>query len=76
MAYRDFIIDHSFEKVVNCFLMPTENSSVTVRGEVRLGMISNFDPELQDIKVRFIPAKKAYDLYLSDSEMDLDELML
>lgn len=76
MAYRDFIIDHAFAKVVNCFLMPTENSSVTVRGEVRLGMISNFDPELQDIKVRFIPAKKAYDLYLSDSKMDLDELML
>lgn len=62
LAYQKFIEEHEFASVKNCFLLPTENSEIEDKGEVRMEILSNLG--LQNIKTRLIPADKAYDLYL------------
>ena len=60
--------------VHNCFLMPTENDEIENKGEVSMEMLSNLG--LKNIQVRFIPAKMAYDIYLSGQKMDIALLKL
>lgn len=74
LAYQKFIDEHEFSAVKNCFLLPTENNEIEDKGEVRLNMLANLG--LQDIKVRFIPATMAYDLYLSGRKMDIEMMNL
>ncbi len=74
LAYQKFINEHEFTSIKNCFLLPTENSEIEDKGEVRMEMLSNLG--LQDIKTRLIPADTAYDLYLSGRKMDIDILKL
>lgn len=74
LAYQKFINDHGFKEVKNCFLMPTENTDVELKGEASMEMLSNLG--LQNIKVRFIPATMAYDHYLSGRKMDVSVLEL
>lgn len=74
LAYQKFIEKHEFSAVINCFLLPTENNDIEDKGEVKLEMLANFG--LQDIKIRFIPASMAYDLYLSGRKMDIGILKL
>ena len=69
LTFQRFIIEHGFTEVKNCFLMPTENKEVELRGEVSMEMLSNLG--LQDIRVRFIPATMAYEHYLSSRKMDI-----
>ena len=73
-AYRQFIIDHGLKQVKNSFLMPTEKSIVENMGSVRMNMFASMG--LQDINVRYIPASRAYDLYLSGNKFDINELQL
>lgn len=74
LAYQKFINDHGFRKVKNCFLMPTENNDVELKGETSMEMLSNLG--LQNIKVRFIPAIMAYDHYLFGRKIDINVLEL
>ena len=74
LAYQKFVNEHGFAAVKNCFLMPTENVEVELRGEVSMEILSNLG--LQNIKVRFIPAIMAYDHYLSGRKMDISVLKL
>ncbi len=74
LAYQDFIKDHGFTDVRNCFLMPTEEDMVVNRGIVSMKMLSNIG--LKDIEVRMIPARMAYTLYLSEKRMDINLLGL
>ncbi len=74
LAYQQFIKDHNFSSVKNCFLLPTENNKIEDKGEVRMEMLSNLG--LQDIKTRLIPATMAYELYLSGRKMDIESLYL
>lgn len=74
LAYKSFIEGHNFTTVKNCFLMPTENDEIEDKGEVSMEMLSNLG--LQNIQVRFIPAKMAYEYYLSDRKMDIAKLGL
>lgn len=74
LAYKKFITDHVFEAVRNCFVMPTEGEIVENRGEAALSMLS--DLGLQNINVRFLPAKMVYDYYLSNKKMNIDILSL
>lgn len=74
LAYQKFIADHGFAEVKNCFLMPTENKEVELRGEASLEMLSAMG--LQNIKVRFIPATIAYEYYLSGCKLDIGILDL
>lgn len=74
LAYRTFIEDHNFSKVKNCFLLPTENDCIEDKGEAKLEMLENLG--LQNIKIRFIPATMAYDLYLSERKINFETLNL
>ena len=74
LAYQNFIIEHGFSVVKNCFLMPTENSEIEDRGEASMEMFSNLG--LQNIKVRCLPADMVYDHYLSGRKMDIGTLRL
>lgn len=74
LAYMDFISEHGFTKVRNCFLMPTEKDDIEFKGVARMNMLAKLD--LQDIQVRFLPAKMVYELYLSGQKMDIDKLEL
>ncbi len=74
LAYQKFIMDHGFAEVKNCFLMPTENKEIGIRGEASMEMLSNLG--LQSIKVRLIPAAMAYEYYLSGRKMDIRLLEL
>lgn len=74
LTYQQFIIDHDFKNVKNCFLMPTENKEVEDRGEASMKMLS--DLGLQNIKVRFIPATMVYEHYLSGRKLDISTLGL
>lgn len=74
LAYQQFIKDHEFVSVENCFLMPTEEREVIDKGEVSMKMLRNLG--LQDIKVRFLPATIAYEYYLSGRKMEIEMLHL
>lgn len=74
LAYQRFIDDHEFKSVTNCFLMPTEEEEVIDKGEVKMDILSGWG--LQDIKVRFLPAKMAYEYYLSGKKMKVEDLGL
>lgn len=74
LAYQRFIEEHGFSVVRNCFLLPTENNHIEDKGEVRLEILANLG--LQDIKVRFLPASMAYDLFLSEKKLNLDRLKI
>ena len=74
LAYQKFIAEHAFASVKNCFLMPTENPTVEVRGEVSMRMFHELG--LQNIQVRFLPADMAYEYYLSGRKMEIDILEL
>lgn len=74
LAYKEFIKDHEFTNVENCFLLPTENSEIKDSGEVSMKMLSLLG--LKNIKVRFIPADMAYDYYLAGDKMDISNLKL
>jgi len=74
LAYQKFISDHGFSVVKNCFLMPTENKEIEDHGEASMEMLSSLD--LQNIKVRFLPADMVYDYYLSGKKMDIGLLRL
>lgn len=74
LAYQKFINDHEFSAVKNCFLLPTENDCIEDKGEAKLKMLENLG--LQNIKIRFIPASKAYDLYLTERKINFETLNL
>lgn len=74
LAYQRFIIDHEFKSVKNCFLMPTENKDVEDRGEASMEMLSGLG--LQNVKVRFVPARMVYEHYLSGRKLDISILGL
>ncbi len=74
LAYQEFIGEHEFSSVKNCFLMPTENDYVVDKEEVSMQMLTNLG--LQSIKVRFLPAIMAYDNYLSGRKLDIYLLKL
>lgn len=74
LAFKDFINAHHIKKVYNCFLMPTEQDKIIIKGTAKMSMLENLG--LENIQIRLIPAVKLYDHYLSDSHMDIKELML
>lgn len=74
LAYQQFIKDHEFTAVRNCFLMPTEMDMIIDKGESSLLFMKNLG--LENIKVRFLPAALAYAYYLSGQKMDIGDLKL
>lgn len=74
LAYQQFITDHGFRTVKNCFLMPTEKQEIEDKGEVSMKMFERFG--LENNKVRLLPVGEAYECYLSGRKMDIEELRL
>lgn len=74
LAYQQFIHDHGFSEVKNCFLLPTEDNTVIDKGEVSMQMFSSLG--LQNIKVRFLPAAIAYEHYLTGRKINISILNL
>ena len=74
LAFQKFISDQGFTEVKNCFLMPTEEDEVIDKKSVSMNMLSALG--LQDIEVRFLPAKEAYDHYLTGKHLDVKLLRL
>lgn len=74
LAYKQFISDHGFTNVKNCFLLPTEEDKVINKGNAEMKMLSALG--LNSIQVRFIPAAEAYECYLSGRKMDIGRLEL
>lgn len=76
LAYKNFIFEYGFDKknVRNCFLMPTAKATVEDMGTVTMKMFAAL--ELQDIRVRYIPASIAYEHYLSGNKIELNLLDL
>ena len=54
--------------------MPTGESEVINKKTVHMGMF--FSLGLQDIEVRFLPARIAYEYYLSGKHIDIEMLLL
>ena len=74
LAYQNFIKEHGFARIRNCFLMPTEENEIISKGEVSMKMLESLG--LQNIKVRFIPAKMAFEYYLTGRKMNIELLKL
>lgn len=74
LAYQRFITDHGFLIVKNCFLLPTEGEEVVDKKNVHMDMFSLLG--LQDVEVRFLPAKVAYEHYLTGKHLDIGLLKL
>ncbi len=73
LAFMDFINEHSINNVTNCFLLPTEQSNVMDKGEVKLQMLHNLG--LQNILVRFVPASMFYEHYLSGKKVNVNRIL-
>lgn len=74
LAYQKFIEDHGFTEVKNCFLLPTKENNVTDKGTASMNILGNLG--LENIRVKLLPASKAYSYYLSGRKMDISELEL
>ena len=72
MAYKEFVSDQGFKKVVNCFLFPSEGASVEDKGQVSIKMLS--DLGLEPIRIKLLPAKVFYDHYLAKTHFDPNSL--
>lgn len=73
-AYKQFIKDHHFTKVKNCFILPTEEDHVIIKGHVSMQMMESL--HLENIAVRLLPATQIYDYYLHNKQIDLSTLSL
>lgn len=74
LAYQNFIKEHGFARIRNCFLMPTEENEIISKGEVSMKMLESLG--LQNIKVRFIPARMAFEYYLTGRKLNIELLEL
>ena len=74
LAYQQFINDHRFDVVKNCFLMPTEQDTIVDKGIASLAILSNLS--LEPILVRLLPAKQVYKHYLEQTLFKVEDLSL
>jgi hypothetical protein len=74
LAYKDFIAKHNIAVIKNCFLMPTEGDTVIDKGTASMKMLEALG--LENIQIRLLPAKKIYEKYLLQENMDIDKLNL
>ena len=74
LAYQSFVESHHIGSVKNCFLMPTADSKIILKGTVKLDMLKQLD--LQDIQIRLLPAGMMYKHYIENTKMDIALLKL
>lgn len=74
LAYKKFVNDHGIQDVKNCFLMPTEQQRIIVKGYVNIEMLDVMG--LQSIQIRQLSADIMFSHYLSSKKMDIGLLHL
>lgn len=74
LAYKEFIQKHSIVVVNNCFIMPTEQDEIIVKGTVKMAMLEALG--LENIQIRLLPAHRVYQYYLMRKRMPIEELKL
>lgn len=74
LAYQRFIRDHHISTVKNCFLMPTDQLEIIVKGSVKMDMLSALG--LEDIQIRQIPASMLFSYYLTRKKIPITDLKL
>lgn len=73
LSYNDFIKKHKFD-VVNAFLIPSNDDKILLLGKVRLNMFQGLcEPEIKDILVIKLPARKMYQYYINNKKIDIDK---
>ena len=72
LAYKDFIESQKFQRVINCFLMPTECDDVIDAGIVKMPIFAGLN--LVDITVRKFPAKILFEHYLTQQKYSLSKM--
>lgn len=74
LAFQSFVKKNGFKKVVNCFLMPTEEKTILDMGTASLDMLDKLG--LEKIKVRYLPADTVFEHYIAGIQLDLSLLNL
>ena len=74
LAYKKYIKANNFDKVSNCFLMPTQGTETIVYGAVSMDMLTEL--KLQPIQVRLLPAETIYRCYLDYEPFLFENLKL
>lgn len=74
LAYKKFAADHGINYIENCFLMPTEQQKVVIKGNVKIEMLGALG--LNNIQIRLLPAELMYTYYLANEKMDIGLLHL
>jgi hypothetical protein len=76
LAYQKLIDHYHIKTITNAFLFQTEQEKIENRGVVTLPMMEAItvgnDKKLSPIQVVFLPAKKVYDCYLSNTLCEED----
>lgn len=72
LAFNDFIDKHNFSFISNAFLMPTEDENSLLIGEAKMGILEGLShPNLINISVVKLSARKIYDYYLKGKKLDM-----
>lgn len=74
LSYKKFVNDHGIQDIKNCFLMPTEQQNIIVKGYVNIEMLDALG--LQNIQIRQLPAEMVYSHYLANEKIDIELLHL
>lgn len=75
LAYKDFLEEHKFKVVKNCFLFPTEEEEgIYDIGSVKMNMLANLG--LEHIQLRLLSADLAYDYFLQNKLIDISKFKL
>ena len=74
LAYKKFMEDHNITVVRNCFLMPTEEKNIIAKGIAKMDMLAALN--LENIKIRLVPAERLFHCYLSRKTINIQDLNL
>ena len=74
LAFHHFVEDHLIQTIHNCFLMPTDQLEIIIKGQVAFSILD--DLGLQSIRVRLLPAQTMYEHYIENSKLDIQLLGL
>lgn len=71
-AYKRFVLDNGFTKVVNAFVVPTEDSEPALMGKVEFPDIFEREPEpfTNEVVMWALPAEAIWDCYLKNSSAE------
>lgn len=75
-AYRDFVLDHGFDRVVNAFLVPGEESKPRLLATVSFPKViaTETAPCSSCIAMVALPARRIFELYLNGTQTDAKNL--